>query len=163
MDVKRLAKCSLLTALSLIIFTVEAQIPYPFPIPGIKPGLANIVTVFAVYTLSGKEATLILLSRILIAGLFSGNGMAMIYSLSGGLLCIAGMLILRRVISKDNMWLTSVFGAVLHNTGQLLAAVMITQTAAVLWYAPFLLLSGCLAGAFTGAAAQAVVRRMERK
>lgn len=159
MDVKRLTRGALLTAVSLILFTIEAQIPYPFPVPGIKLGLANVVTVYAVYTLSAREASLILLARILIAGLFAGNGMAMIYSLSGGVLCIAGMLLLRKVISEDNMWLAGVFGAMLHNTGQLAAAVAVTQTAAVLWYAPFLLLAGCMAGAFTGAVAQLVAKR----
>ncbi len=154
MDVKRLTRGALLTAVSLILFTIEAQIPYPFPVPGIKLGLANVVTVYAVYTLSAREASLILLARILIAGLFAGNG-----SLSGGVLCIAGMLLLRKVISEDNMWLASVFGAMLHNTGQLAAAVAVTQTAAVLWYAPFLLLAGCMAGAFTGAVAQLVAKR----
>lgn len=162
MDTKRLTKAALLTAAALILFTVESAIPYPFPVPGIKLGLANVITVYAVYTLSARESALILLTRILVAGLFTG-GITVIYSLSGGLLCIAGMLLLRRVIDEDNMWLASVFGAMLHNTGQMIAAVVITQTAAVLWYAPFLLLSGCLSGAFTGAAAQAVCSRLRRK
>ncbi len=163
MDAKRLTRAALLTAVSLILFTIESQIPYPFPIPGIKLGLANVVTVCAVYRLSAKEASLILLSRILIAGLFSGNGMAMIFSLSGGALCIIGMLILRKLISEENMWLASAAGAMLHNTGQLIAAIAVTRTLAVLWYAPFLLLSGCLAGVFTGAAAQLILKRSRQK
>lgn len=163
LDAKRLTRAALLAVIALIIFTVEAQIPNPFPIYGVKLGLANVVTVYAVYTLSGREAVLILLTRILIAGMFSANGMALIFSLSGGMLCIVGMLLLRRVISERDMWLASVCGAVLHNLGQLIAAAAVTRSFSVFWYAPFLLLSGCLAGAFTGAIAQLIIKRYKKR
>lgn len=160
MKVKRIGELALLTALALIIFVVELQLPPLTPIPGIKPGLANIVTVFAVYRYRAGEAALILLARIILGTLFSGNMMAIMYSLAGGALCLLGMLLLKRVIPQKHMWLCSVFGAVLHNAGQVAVACIVTGTVQVVWYLPVLMLSGCIAGAFTGFCAQLVVSRL---
>ena len=92
---------------------------------------------------------------------FSGNMSALIYRASGAFLCLAGMLLLKRVIDEDHLWIASVFGAVLHNTGQMAAALLILRTPSLLIYYPFLLVSGCLAGAFTGACAQLVTHRLK--
>lgn len=163
MKVKRLAELALLTALALIIFVVELQIPSLTPIPGIKLGLANIITVFAVYRYSAKETALVLLARIILGSLFSGNMMAIMYSLAGGVLCLLGMLLLKRVIPEKHMWLCSVFGAVLHNTGQIIAAWAVTGTVWIFGYLPVLVFSGCVAGAFTGLCAQLVVSRFYKR
>ena len=104
----------------------------------------------------------IVFTRILLAAMFSGNMMALLYSLSGSVLCLAGMLILKRIIDEKHIWIASVFGAVLHNIGQIAVAVIIMGFG-VLAYLPFLLVSGCLAGAFTGGCAQMVVRRIRIK
>ncbi|MCH5200494.1 MAG: Gx transporter family protein [Oscillospiraceae bacterium] len=160
MKVKRIAELALLTALALIIFVVELQIPSLTPIPGIKLGLANIITVFAVYRYRAGEAALVLLARIILGSLFSGNMTAIMYSLAGGALCLLGMLLLKRVIPLKHMWLCSVFGAVLHNVGQTAVACAVTGTVQILWYLPALMLSGCVAGAFTGLCAQLVVSRL---
>ena len=100
--------------------------------------------------------------RILLASVFSGNAAALIYSFSGSVLCLLGMLLLKRVIDEKHLWLSSVFGAVLHNTGQMLAALIMLQTPSLIIYYPFLLVSGCLAGAFTGLAAQLVSARLKK-
>ena len=160
MDVKRLTRLALLTAVALIIFAVELQIPSPFPIPGIKLGLANIITVYAVYRYRAGEAAAILLVRILLGSIFGGSVAALIYSLSGGVLCLSGMLLLKKVIDENRLWLSSVFGAVLHNTGQMAAALLVLQTPSIIAYYPFLIVSGCLAGLFTGLCAQVVVNRI---
>lgn len=160
MKAKRLAELGLLTAAALIIFIIESFIPYPFPIPGIKLGLANIITVYTVYRYRAYEAAAVLLVRILLGAIFGGNFYALIYSLAGGLLCIAGMLLLKKVIDEKHLWLASIFGAVLHNTGQIIAAMILLQTPAILAYYPFLVVSGCLSGAFTGLCAQIVVNRV---
>ncbi len=162
MDLKRLTRLGLLTALALIIFIVELQIPSPFPIPGVKLGLANIITVYAVYHYTAAETAAMTFVRITLGSIFSGNIMALIYSASGSFLCLTGMLLLRRVIDERHMWLASVFGALLHNTGQMAAALLITQTPSLLLYYPFLVTAGCLAGLFTGLCAQAVSRRLGR-
>jgi heptaprenyl diphosphate synthase len=161
MKAKRLAELSVLTAVSLIIFIVELQIPNPFPIPGIKLGLANIITVFAVYHYKAYEVALIVTVRLLLGSVFSGNFTALIYSASGAFLCLLGMLLLKRIIDEKHIWIASVFGAVLHNTGQMIAAVIVTQTVEIVAYYPFLLVSGCLAGLFTGLCAQLIMPRIK--
>lgn len=162
MEVKKLTQLAMLTGVALIIFIVELQIPNPFPIPGIRLGLANIITVYALYNYRAGEVMMIVFTRILLAAMFSGNMMALLYSLSGSVLCLAGMLILKRTIDEKHIWIASVFGAVLHNIGQIAVAVIIMGFG-VLAYLPFLLVSGCLAGAFTGGCAQMVVRRIRIK
>ena len=146
----------MLTAVALIIFVVELQIPNPIPIPGAKLGLVNIITVYAVYQYRAKEVFLIVIVRNLLGAFFSGNMMALLYSLASGLLCLTGMLFLKKVIPQKYIWLCSVFGAVFHNLGQTIVACLIAGWG-MLAYFPFLLVSGCLAGAFTGGCAQLVL------
>lgn len=160
-NLRRLTELSLLTAAALIIFIIELQIPSPFVIPGIKLGLSNIITVYAVYRYRAFEAFSVLIVRILLGSIFSGNLTALIYSLSGGLLCFLGMLVFKRFIDERHLWISSVFGAVLHNTGQIAAALLLLQTPQILMYYPFLLLAGCLSGAFTGLCAQIIVNRID--
>ncbi len=163
MDVKRLARLAMLTAAALIIFIVELQIPNPFPIPGIKLGLANIITVYAVYRYRAAEVAMLVAVRITLGSVFSGNVMALLYSACGSLFCLAGMLLLRRAIDEKHLWLSSVCGALLHNTGQMAAALLVTQTPSLLLYFPFLAVSGCLAGLFTGLCAQLIMPRLREK
>lgn len=89
---------ALLTGLALILFVIEMQVPPLVSLPGVKMGLANVVTVYAVYRFRAEEAVLILLARILLAAFFAGQAAAFLYSLCGGLFCITGMLLLKRLI-----------------------------------------------------------------
>jgi heptaprenyl diphosphate synthase len=159
MTTKRLCRDALLTTIALTIFMVEAQLPTLVPIPGVKLGLANIVTIWALYALGPKDAALILLGRILLGSLFSGQPATMLYSLSGGLLCYLTGLILRRFLGRNRLWVVSVFGAMAHNVGQLLSAMVIMKTPVVWAYCPALLASGILTGAFTGLVAQLLCAR----
>ena len=161
-NVKRLCELSLLTAVALIIFVVELQIPNPFPIPGIKLGLANIITVYAVYHYRWYEVSAVVILRVVLGSVFSGNITALIYSLSGSFLCLVGMLLLRKIVDEKHIPIASVFGAVLHNTGQMAAALLITRTPQILAYYPFLIVAGCLAGLFTGLLAQFVTARIKK-
>lgn len=159
--IKKLTELAVLTAVALIIFVIELQIPNPFPIPGIKLGLSNIITVYAVYHYKPHEVAAVVAVRLILGAVFSGNVTALIYSASGAVLCLCGMLILRRFIDEKHIWISSVFGALLHNTGQMAAALIITQTIQLIAYYPFLLVSGCLSGAFTGLCAQFVTARLK--
>ena len=159
--VRRLTELSVLTAVALIIFVIELQIPNPFPIPGIKLGLSNIITVYAVYHYRVHEVAAVVAVRLMLGAVFSGNFMALIYSASGAALCLIGMLLLRRWIDEKHLWIASVLGAVLHNTGQMAAALIVMQTPQLILYYPFLLVSGCLAGLFTGLCAQFVTLRLK--
>ena len=160
-NVRRLAQLGVLTAVALIIFVVELQIPNPFPIPGIKLGLANIITVYAVYHYRAYEVAMLVTVRLVLGAVFGGNISALLYSAAGAYLCLIGMLLLKRVIDEKHLWMASVLGAVLHNTGQLLMALVLLRTPQLWLYYPFLLLSGCLAGAFTGLCAQLVTVRLK--
>lgn len=162
MSTKKLTKLALLTTIALILFTVEAQIPVPLPIPGVKLGLANVVTVYAAFTMGAGETMLILLGRILLGSIFTGTVVTMLYSLGGGLLCMAVTLLLTHVLSRDQIWMASVAGAVFHNIGQLLVAMVIMKSAAVFAYLPYLLLSGMVTGGFTGFAAQAATKHLKK-
>ncbi len=108
MKPKRLAELAVLTAVSLIIFIIELQIPNPFPIPGVKLGLANIITVYAVYHYKAYETAMIVAVRLILGSVFSGNVSALIYSAAGSTLCLIGMLLLRNVIDERHIWLSSV-------------------------------------------------------
>ena len=160
---KRLARMALLTAVALIIFIVEAQIPVPVPIPGIKLGLANIITVYAMFKLGPKDTLAILLCRIVLGSVFSGQMTTLLYSLAGGMLCYVAMLFLRRVVTENQIWACSVIAAVCHNIGQIAVAMLIARTAGLIIYLPVLMLSGIIAGLFTGLCAQFLLKRMRKR
>lgn len=161
MKAKKLAELSLLTAVATIIFIIELRIPNIIPIPGIKLGLANIITVYAAYRFSAKDVLLIAVTRVFLGSLFGGNFSVIIYSLSGDLACLAGMLLLRKIIPLEYVWLCSIIGAILHNTGQMAAAIFITRTPAVLAYYPPLIILGSIAGLFTGLCAMFILKRVK--
>lgn len=163
MKTKRLTELALITAAALIVFIIELRLPNLSPVKGVKLGLANIFTVYAVYRFSGKEVLLMVLTRVFLGAVFSSNFSALIYSLSGALMCLAGMLLLKRIIPQEYIWLCSIFGAVFHNTGQIIAAVIMMRSFAVVAYYPILIVSGCIAGAFTGFSAGFVLKRLDRK
>lgn len=159
MTARRLTRDALLTAVALILFTVEAQIPAPVPIPGVKLGLANVVNVWAVCTLGPLDALCILLCRVVLGAFFVGHLMVLFYSLAGGLLSLCALLILRRVTTPEQIWICSVCAAVAHNAGQLAVAVWVTRSLAVLAYFPILTVSGMITGLFTGLCAQYLLSR----
>lgn len=163
MNTKKLTALGVLTSLALILFIIELRLPDIAPIPGMKLGLANIVTVYAVFSFTAGETAMLLTARILLGAVFSGNWQALIFSASGAVLCLLGMLILKKFIDKKYIWLCSIAGAVLHNIGQVCAAVPVMKTTAVVSYLPFLLISGMAAGAFTGVCAQLVINRPEKR
>ena len=106
---------ALLTSVALIIFIIEAQIPNLAPIPGVKLGLANIITVYSIFTLGPGPTLMILLCRVFLGSVFSGQMMTLFYSLSGGMLCFLAMLVMRRLVSVKQIWVCSVIGAIFHN------------------------------------------------
>lgn len=153
MNLKKLTVLSVFTVVALTIFVAESAIPVPIPIPGIKLGLSNIVTLFLLMNYKPADALLVLFVRILLSSFFTGQAMSLIYSLCGGLLCFVIMCLLNRLLSERFIVITSIFGALFHNLGQLTAAYLLTGTAGVFAYLPFLILSGTLTGLFTGLSA----------
>lgn len=156
-SIKRLVTLALFTAMALTIFVVEAQIPIPVPIPGVKLGLANVITLIVLVQYRARDAVSVLLLRILLGSIFTGMLTSLIYSLCGGLLCYAGMALLCRLLNRKHLWFISMIGAILHNIGQIIAAMAVMQTTQVFWYLPILLLTGSITGLFTGLAADRMI------
>ena len=160
---KQLTTMALLTAIALAIHVAEAQIPPLVAIPGVKLGLANIITVYAAFSIGGGAAAMILIARILLGSMFGGGVMSLMYSLAGGILCLVITLVLRRVLTQKQIWVAGVMGALFHNIGQIIVAWIVTSTPAIVFYLPILMISGFATGLFTGFAAQAVVNRMGKR
>ena len=159
MKTRKLTTMALLTAIALTIFMVEAQIPALVPVPGVKLGLANIVTVFAVFVLGGKEAAAILAVRIFLGAIFAGNFSTIFYSAAGGACAIAVTIALRRILTKKQLWVAGALGAVAHSIGQMAMAIAITLTPGLAVYLPVMIACGVVTGLFTGLCAQFLVNR----
>lgn len=159
MKVKKLTLMALLTAIALTIFMLEAQIPSPVPLPGVKLGLANIVTVFAVFALGSKDAAMILAVRIFLGAVFSGNFGTILYSAAGGFLAILTTIGLRRLLTVRQLWVAGALSAIAHSVGQMTVAVAVTETPGLLVYLPAMIVCSVIAGLFTGLCAQFLLNR----
>ncbi len=156
---KKLTLMALLTAIALTIFMVEAQIPAIVPLPGVKLGLSNIVTVFAVFALGPREAAAILFCRIFLGAVFAGNFSSIFYSAAGGTLAILVTILLRRILTNQQLWVAGSLGAVAHSVGQVCMSIVITGTPGIIVYLPPLAGISIVTGLFTGLCAQFLVNR----
>lgn len=163
-NVRRMILTAMLTGIALVIFIIEMQIPAPVAIPGIKLGLANIVTLFALVLLGGKDAFAVLFIRILLSGIFTGGFNTVMYSAAGGICCFIVMYISLKILKRDMLWVISALGATAHNMGQLTAAWLFTGSIKIFVYMPVLAVSGIITGIFTGLCAYYVLknRHIER-
>lgn len=159
MKTKKLTVMALLTAIALTIFMVEAQIPALVPIPGIKLGLSNIITVFAVFAMGPGEAAAILFVRIFLGAVFGGNFSTILYSGAGGACAILVTILLRRILTKRQLWVAGALGAIGHSVGQMAMAVALTATPGLFIYLPVMILCSVITGTFTGLCAQILVNR----
>lgn len=162
-NTKKLVFMALLTAVSLVIWVLEAQIPPVVPVPGVKLGLASVITLTAMVLLGRKEALAILVVRVFMSCLFAGSFSAILFSLTGGFLSWVVMALTVGLMGAKKLWVVSVFGAIGHNAGQLAAAMVVTKTASLIWYGPALLCAAILTGAFTGAVAQYLSRALKKQ
>lgn len=159
----QITKAALLIAAALIVYIIESQIPPLAPVPGIKLGLSNIFTLFALYTLGPGEAVCVLLVRVVLGGLLTAQPVAIIYSLSGGIPSFLLVLLCYKRCPQSKIWVLSAASAVIHNTGQIAAAILITSTKELIVYLPVLVISGIITGVFTGLCAQFVLARIGRR
>ena len=158
MKTKTMTLTAMLTGIALIIFIIESQIPSLMPVPGIKLGLSNIITLFAIASMNKRQAALILFLRISLGCILTGNMNTFIYSASGGILCFIAMSIAIKFLNGPLLWVTSVVGAVMHNFGQLIAAAAVMGSFLVFYSLPVLVLSGIVTGIFTGLCAYYVLK-----
>ena len=159
MKARKLTLMALLTAIALTIFMIEAQIPAPVPIPGIKLGLANIVTVFAVFALGSKEAASILFVRIFLGAVFAGNFSTILYSGAGGLCAILVTIGLRKILTEKQLWVAGALSAIGHSIGQMAMAIAVTSTPSLAVYLPVMIICSVITGLFTGLCAQLLLNR----
>ena len=156
---KKLTLLALLSAIALTIFMVEAQIPALVPIPGVKLGLANIVTVFTVFALGAKEGAAVLFVRIFLGAVFAGNFSTIFYSAGGGALAIAVTILLKKILTNKQLWVAGSLGAVAHSIGQMAVAILMTGTPSLIVYLPVMIAISIVTGLFTGLCAQFLVNR----
>ncbi len=162
MKTKRLVLLALFTAIALTIFMVEAQIPSPVPIPGVKLGLANIVTVFVVFALGGRDGAAVLFCRIFLGAVFAGNFSTIFYSAAGGLLSILTTIGLKKILTNRQLWVAGSLAAVAHSIGQMAAAILISGTPGLIVYLPVMIAISVVTGTFTGLCAQFLLNRGEK-
>lgn len=159
---KKLCFMAVLTAIALTIFMIENQLPSPVPIPGIKLGLANIITLTAMAILGRKEAGAILAARIIMGAIFAGSPSTFIYSAAGGILAYIVMCVTIGLFKENQLWIVSALAAIAHNAGQLVACALIVKTPGIFAYAPILAASGVITGVFTGFAAIYLIRAVKK-
>ena len=156
---QKTAFLGIFAAVAIIFGYVESLFPIPFPVPGIKLGLANLCVLFILARYSIKEAALISVVRILVIGFLFGNLFSIVYSLAGAALSLSVMALLKKYSGLSLIGI-SVAGGVTHNIGQLLVAAFIVENTVVFFYFPFLLVAGVVAGVLIGGLTQEIDKRI---
>ena len=157
----RVAHFGVYTALALIFSYIETLIPINFGIPGVKLGLANLIIVVALYKMSIKEAYVLSIVRVVLAGFIFANLFSILYSLAGGLLSLTVMALLK----KSNRFSTigiSMAGGVFHNVGQLIMAILVLESLNIAYYFPVLMVSGIVTGLLIGIIANEMLKRLRK-
>ncbi len=159
LEPKRMALYGMLIALAFIFSYIEALFPFPLPMPGVKLGLANLVSIVGLYTVGAAGTAAVSLVRIVLVGFTFSNLFTMLYSMAGGITSLIVML-----LAKESGWFSkvtvSVLGGVFHNVGQLAMAALVTETAGVFTYLPVLMASGIVTGGLIGLLGGMVVERI---
>lgn len=158
---KRIALCGVLTALAMIFSYIESVIPVPIPVPGIKLGVANIAVITILYVLGVKEAIVINLLRIVLTSLLFGNVNSFLFSISGAVLSLTIMIIMKKLDFFSCIGV-SVCGGVMHNIGQIIAAVFIMGSEAIVFYLPVLIVSGVFTGVVIGVVSGIVAKHVRK-
>ncbi len=158
---KKIALCGVLTALAMIFSYIESVIPVPIPVPGIKLGVANIAVITILYVLGVKEAIVINLLRIVLTSLLFGNVNSFLFSISGAALSLMIMIIMKKLDFFSCIGV-SVCGGVMHNIGQIIAAVFIMGSEAIVFYLPVLIVSGVFTGVVIGVVSGIVAKHVRK-
>ena len=159
---RRIALIAALAAVALTIFVAESQIPPVVPMPGVKLGLANIVTLVAMVLLNRRDALFVLAVRLILGAAFTGGFSAFLFSAVGGLFAYLVMAALVGLFPEELLWAVSVLAALAHNAGQMLVAVLVTGTPGIMVYILRLAASGVVTGVFTGLAAMFLIRAVRK-
>ena len=161
-NTKKLTALALTVSFAMLLSFIESRIPAFVAIPGIKVGLANIAVIFCLYKFGAKEAIIVSIIRVLLVSMLFGSPISMIYSVAGALLSLCSMILLKKFTPLTEITV-SVCGGVMHNIGQIATASIMLSTNVVIYYLPFLLLSGIIAGVAVGIAAGLLIKRIDLK
>lgn len=159
-NTKKLVLLSLTVTFALMLSFIESRIPPIVAIPGVKVGLANVAVIFALYKFGLKEAAAVSAVRVLLVSILFGTPVSFIYSITGAVLSLFVMYVFMRLTRLSTLTV-SALGGVTHNVGQIMAASVILGTGVVVYYLPFLLLSGTLAGIAVGAVSAILINKVK--
>ena len=161
MKIKTLTKLALLTAAALILGYIDSLIPLVPSVPGIKLGLSNLVLLYAVFYMRPHETVLLMLLKVGLSSLLFGNAVGALYALAGGTLSVAGMMLLHKIDGISPIPVSTA-GGILHMIGQCAVGTALISFRPILFYAPWLLISGTATGLLLGIAARAAFFGIER-
>lgn len=159
MKSEKIAKYGLLIALAFIFSYIESLIPIPFPVPGIKLGLANLVVIIGIYGIGVKEAFALSMVRILLVGVTFRDPSTLMFSFAGGILSWLMMLIFMK-LKLFSMIGVSIIGGIAHNVGQIIVAMIYVSNTSLIYYLPVLLISGVVSGTLIGILAAYIIKRL---
>ena len=157
--VKKVANYGVLVTLALVASYVETLIPISLGVPGAKIGLANLITIVALFLMGWKDAFAISIIRIVLAGFLFGNLFAIFYSLAGAILSLLIMMLLKKL--EFGTVAVSCAGGVAHNIGQISFAVLLVENSRLFYYLPVLLIAGVLAGIVIGIIGGELIKRLK--
>lgn len=155
-SVKKIAIIAIFITLALVLSYVDSLIPLAIMVPGIKIGLANIVIILSLYMIGEKETILISTIRVILSSLLFGTILTFAYSMTGAILSLIIMIILKKKTTLATMTI-SIIGAVSHNIGQIIMAVMIMSTKEIIYYLPILMITGVISGTIIGILASLLI------
>lgn len=158
---RTISTVAMASTLALILSYIESLVPLSFAVPGIKMGLANIAIVFVLYRLGEKEAIAVSLIRLFWVAVLFGSFMTFLYSLAGAVLSMAVMIILKKS-EKFSAVGVSVAGGITHNAGQIIAAVLLMETAQIAYYLPVLVVSGTVTGVIIGIVSALLINKITK-
>ena len=151
---------ALTISVAMLLSYIESRVPAFVAIPGIKVGLANIAVIFTLYKFGARAAVTVSIIRVILIATLFGTPVSFIYSVSGATLSLILMILLRKLTPLTEV-AVSVTGGVAHNIGQIAAASFMLSTNVVLYYLPFLLVSGTIAGIVVGVSSAILVKRIK--
>ncbi len=160
MKAKKIALYGLLVALAFILSYIESLFPLTLSIPGIKMGLANLVVIVALYKMGVKEAFSLSILRIILVGFTFGSPSTMMFSMAGGILSWL-MMVLFKKSKLFSMTGVSIIGGIAHNIGQIIVSIYVVDNIKIIYYLPFLLVSGVITGALIGILAAMIMKRLK--
>lgn len=159
---KKMVLLGILVSQALILHLIERMIPVPVPVPGIKLGLANAISLMAIILFGTKEAILVVAMRTFLGSVFGGGVSSFLYSFIGGTISTLVMAVMyKRAGNLFSLPAISVTGAIFHNIGQILVASLIVQNMRLFYYLPVLMISAVITGLFIGFAVQYTLRPMK--